>query len=56
MVKSTILVENKTRESLKTIGRKEQTYDDIINELLNIRKKKIYSKSTLGDDYSNCKQ
>ncbi len=39
MVKTIILIENKTREILKTVGRKDQTYDDIINELLRIRKK-----------------
>jgi predicted CopG family antitoxin len=32
---STILIRNKTREKLKEIGKKSQTYDDIINELIN---------------------
>ena len=31
---STIFIEKRTREKLRNIGRKEQTYDDIINELI----------------------
>jgi hypothetical protein len=31
---ATIVVEKNTRTKLKSVGRKEQTYDDIINELL----------------------
>ena len=31
---STILIRNKTRELLKQIGRKNQTYDQLINELI----------------------
>jgi hypothetical protein len=31
---STILIRNKTRELLKKIGRKNQTYDQLINELI----------------------
>ena len=50
MVKTTILIKNKTRDILKTVARKEQTYDDIINELLNIRKKESYIKSITGVD------
>lgn len=34
MSKSTILIDSKTREGLKQIGRKGQTYDELINELL----------------------
>lgn len=30
---STIFIEKRTREKLRNIGRKEPTYDDIINEL-----------------------
>lgn len=34
MVKTTILVESTTRQRLQQIGRKNQTYDEIINELI----------------------
>jgi hypothetical protein len=34
MSKSTILIETITRERLKEIGRKGQTYDDLINQLI----------------------
>jgi hypothetical protein len=37
MPKTTILVETETRESLKRIGNKGQTYDQVINELIKIR-------------------
>jgi hypothetical protein len=33
----TILIESITRERLKRIGRKDQTYDQIINELIKLR-------------------
>lgn len=34
MSKSTILIESKTRDQLKQIGRKGQTYDQILRELV----------------------
>jgi hypothetical protein len=34
MKKSTILVESKTRENLKQLGMKGQTYDQLINDLI----------------------
>jgi hypothetical protein len=34
MSKTTILVESETRERLRRIGRKNQTYDQLINELI----------------------
>jgi hypothetical protein len=34
MSKTTILVENTTREKLRQIGRKNQTYDELITELI----------------------
>lgn len=37
MPKTTILVEDSTRQKLRQIGRKEQTYDQIINELIKIK-------------------
>jgi predicted CopG family antitoxin len=38
MPKSTILVESMTRERLKKIGRKGESYDELINQLLNLKK------------------
>jgi hypothetical protein len=39
MVKRTILVETRTRELLKGLGKKDQTYDQVINELIQKRRK-----------------
>ncbi len=33
-MRTSILIETNTRNELRRIGRKEQTYDDIINELI----------------------
>jgi uncharacterized protein YggL (DUF469 family) len=33
---STIFIEKRTRDKLRNIGRKDQTYDDIINELIQV--------------------
>lgn len=38
MAKTTILVENSTKDILKHIGRKDQTYDQLINELIKSQK------------------
>lgn len=38
MTKTTILVESRTRERLRHIARKNQTYDDLINELMNLKR------------------
>ena len=38
MSKTTILVDNTTRELLKQIGRKNQTYDQLLIELIKTRK------------------
>jgi hypothetical protein len=32
---TTILIRNVTRDKLKRIGRKDQTYDELINQLIN---------------------
>jgi predicted CopG family antitoxin len=42
MRKSTILIQSVTREKLKQIGRKGESYDDLINQLL-LQKKKLSS-------------
>lgn len=39
MSKTTILVETTTRERLRQIGRKNQTYDQLINELIKTKRK-----------------
>jgi hypothetical protein len=39
MVKRTILVETKTRDLLKELGKKDQTYDQVINELIQTKRK-----------------
>jgi hypothetical protein len=38
--KTTIIVKKTTRELLKQIGKKEQTYNDLINELIEYRTSK----------------
>ena len=38
MSKTTILVDNTTRELLRQIGRKNQTYDQLLNELIKTKK------------------
>jgi hypothetical protein len=40
MSKTTIILEKSTRESLVRIGRKNQTYDGIINELISLKENK----------------
>ena len=37
MDRSSIIVKNTTRQKLKTTGRKDQTYDDVINELIDLK-------------------
>jgi hypothetical protein len=39
MDKSTILIRNITRERLKYVGAKGQTYDDLINQLIDMNVK-----------------
>jgi len=34
-----ILISNRTRERLKEIGKKGQTYDQLINELISLKRK-----------------
>ncbi|HEY7080227.1 MAG TPA: hypothetical protein VH500_11030, partial [Nitrososphaeraceae archaeon] len=37
VMKSTIFIKNTTRERLKHLGIKGQTYDDLINQLIDIK-------------------
>jgi hypothetical protein len=39
----TILIRNITRERLKQIGKKGQTYDELINELIALRSNEVTS-------------
>lgn len=45
MSKTSILIETETRQLLRRIGRKEQTYDQLINELIVTNKGKILPDS-----------
>ena len=45
----TIFVEKQTRSKLRSIGNKNQTYDDIINELLEISKKRSVNSVKLTE-------
>lgn len=40
--KTSIIVENSTRNELRKIGRKEQTYDQLIKELIEIKQNLRY--------------
>jgi predicted CopG family antitoxin len=42
MTQTTIQISKDTREKLKIIGRKGQTYDEIIENLIEIAKKDIF--------------
>jgi hypothetical protein len=44
---STILIRNTTRERLKRIGSKAQTYDELINQLLDLQKQNLWSREFL---------
>lgn len=41
MSKTTILIESETRKLLKRLGRKEQTYDELLKELVGERMKSM---------------
>ena len=50
MSKTTILVESRTREKLRHIGRKNQTYDELINELIET---KISDRDSLESGFAS---
>jgi hypothetical protein len=52
MSKTTILVESTTRERLRQIGRKNQTYDELINELIEIKS----NQDPLGSRFASLSQ
>jgi hypothetical protein len=39
-MKTNILIENATKELLKQLGRKSQTYDEVISELIDTKTKR----------------
>jgi hypothetical protein len=45
-----ILIKDTTRKRLKYIGRKDQTYDELINELLDLKNGSGYSFAEATDD------
>jgi hypothetical protein len=49
MPKTTIVLETETRQLLQKVGRKEQTYDDLIRELV-ARAKECEKKGGLDSD------
>ncbi len=42
MTQTTIQVSTETREKLKELGKKGQTYDEVIEKLINISKKAMF--------------
>jgi len=53
--KTSIIVENTTRNELRRLGRKEQTYDQVIKELIEIKQNfryKIKNSDSLGHQSS----
>lgn len=54
--KTSIIVEDSTRNELRKIGRKEQTYDQVINELIKIKQNlELGRKRTISSDYQSLK-
>ena len=43
---TTILIRNETRELLKRLGRKNQTYDQLINELIKRKGRRLQEVKT----------
>jgi predicted CopG family antitoxin len=50
MHNATILIRNQTRERLKEIGRKNQTYDQVIIELIEWKLKKTKDYTIASND------
>ena len=54
--KTSIIVENSTRNELRRLERKEQTYDQVINELIKIKQNlELGRKRTISSDYQSLK-
>jgi hypothetical protein len=54
--KTSIIVENTTRNELRKIGRKDQTYDQVIKELIEIKQNFRYGiKNSESPDYQASK-
>lgn len=50
MTKTTILIESETRDKLRHIGRKMETYDDILNKLIRMYERHEREKRLANDD------
>lgn len=48
---TTIVIQNRTRDLLRRVGRKQQTYDDIINELLKKSEIRIDTNSNTEEEW-----
>jgi Rad3-related DNA helicase len=54
--KTSIIIENSTRNELRKIGRKEQTYDQLIKELIGIKQNlELGRKNSEFHNYSSKK-
>jgi hypothetical protein len=54
--KTSIIIENSTRNELRKIGRKEQTYDQLIRELIGIKQNlELGRKNSEFPNYSSKK-
>jgi hypothetical protein len=53
MIETRILVKYQTRELLKQIGTKGQSYDQVINELIQTKNKKLLDSSATNTFSSN---
>jgi predicted CopG family antitoxin len=49
MVKHTIVVRDETRERLKEIGKKGQSYDELINQLLKSKNSNSIYRTDISD-------
>ena len=52
MSRSTILVRDETRERLKEIGKKGQSYDELINQLLENKNTNSINRRTQASNHS----
>ncbi len=52
MLKTSIVLKPNTRDKLKRFGRKEQTYDDIVNELLEKAKESVNATTLTNSNRS----
>ena len=53
--KTSIIVEDSTRNELRKIGRKEQTYDQVIKELIEIKQTRYGIKNSDSLEFQSSK-